>query len=139
MTIDPLDLPLTKRDALQGFSTKKDLKRFATKEDLKKFATKKELHEMENRLEEKIDIKIGERLSTSQDAFRREIHFEFTCMREDLQKQLSEFTKRILTAIDPLLKELETRQQDREIAVEWHRNHEERISKLERQAKTKHN
>lgn len=57
---------------------------------------------------------------------------------EHFDTTFSKFTDRILTTVDPLLKELETRQQEREVAADQHaqmrnklNNHEKRIQKLE--------
>ena len=86
------------------------------KEVLKDYPTKDEL---------------SERLEKSFAAFRVEMHYEMTNMEERLNEKISSFSNRILTAIDPLLRELETRQQDREIAAAQMRNFEERLTKLE--------
>ncbi len=75
------------------------------------------LKESEERLEEKLDKKFAERLEASQKAFRMEMRYEYSVMKEDISRDMSKFTNLILTAIDPLLKELETRQQDREIGT----------------------
>lgn len=47
---------------------------------------------------------------------RREITFSAEVITEKLELRLTKHTSLILTTIDPLLKELETRRQDREIA-----------------------
>ncbi len=177
MTIDPLDMPLTKRDALYGFATKKDLDRFATKEDLnkfatkddlkkfatkedlkefatkedlkkfatkedlksfatkedlKRFATKEELHETEKRLEENLDKKIGERIAASQEVFRKEIDYRFAVMMEHMDDRFRTFESRIITLIDPILREIETRQEDRLLTTTQLADHENRITKLEK-------
>lgn len=71
-------------------------------------------------------------------AIRSEIRFGFEQMYEKLEDRLTKHTSLILTTVDPLLKELETRQQDREIAANQSikvsqklDNHEKRTTKLE--------
>ena len=102
------------KNALKDYPTKKDLKN-----ELKKFATKDDL-------------------TNSQNAFRQEMRYEFSMMKEEVRQEMSQFTNRVLTAIDPLLKELETRQQEREMAAAEMRevkadiNHlQTRVTKLE--------
>ncbi len=69
---------------------------------------------------------------------RQEITFSAEVITEKLEQRLTKHTSLILTTVDPLLKELETRQQDREIASDQSMkvekkldNHEKRIQKLE--------
>lgn len=69
---------------------------------------------------------------------RREITFSAEVVTEKLERRLTKHTNLILTTIYPLLKELETRRQDREIASDQSikvekklDNHEKRIGKLE--------
>lgn len=69
---------------------------------------------------------------------RREITFSAELIEEKLERNLTKHTSLILTTVDPLLKELETRQQDRILGAEQLRratekidNHEKRIKKLE--------
>ena|SRR3989344_4613375 len=70
---------------------------------------------------------------------RREITFSAEMIAEKLDQKLTKQTSLILTTVDPLLKELETRQQDRILATEQSRrvtekidNHEKRIKTLEK-------
>lgn len=84
------------------------------KQELKNYTTKEELQKILNHYPTQKDL--SEKMTTSQHAFRAEIRYEFSLIREDLQTTLSTFASRIFTAIDPLLAELENRQQDREIA-----------------------
>jgi len=72
------------------------------------------------------------------EGIRREITFSAEVLTEKLERKLTQHTSLILTTVDPLLKELETRREDREITAEQYRgvtikidNHEKRISKLE--------
>lgn len=51
---------------------------------------------------------------------RREITFSTEVVMERVETRLTKHTSLILTAIDPLLKELETRREDREIAASQH-------------------
>lgn len=138
------DLPVTKKElkeVLKEYPTKADLKQelsqYATKEDLKnelsKYATKKELKkELKIALENyPTKDELSDRLEKSFAAFRKENDHQFALMREEMHTTISQFTNRILTAIDPLLRELETRQQDRELAAAQMRNFEERLTKLE--------
>ncbi len=69
---------------------------------------------------------------------RQEISFTIDTVTDKFEKKLSKHTSLILTTVDPLLKELETRREDREIAAEHSRriqkqldNHEKRIGKIE--------
>lgn len=47
---------------------------------------------------------------------RREITFAMETVEEKFEQKLTKHTSLILTTVDPLLKELETRREDREIA-----------------------
>lgn len=49
-------------------------------------------------------------------AIRREITFAMETVGEKFDRKLTKHTNLILTTVDPLLKELETRREDREIA-----------------------
>lgn len=69
---------------------------------------------------------------------RQEITFTVDTVTDKFEKKLSKHTSLILTTVDPLLKELETRRQDREIAAgqttrinDKLDNHEKRIKKIE--------
>lgn len=69
---------------------------------------------------------------------RQEITFAMDTVADKFEKKLNKHTSIILTTVDPLLKELETRQQDRELSAEQYlgitrkiENHEERIEKIE--------
>lgn len=70
-------------------------------------------------------------LNASFEAFRQENAYQFQLMREDLHNDLSKFTSVIITAIDPLLKEMETRQQDRELTTAQIEDLKKRVTKLE--------
>lgn len=124
-----------KKQTVQNALTKEDLtnilKDYPTKNDLKK-ELKKELSNYPTKDD------LNQRLTTFQNAFRIEIRHEFSIMREEMSAYMSKFTDLIYTAIDPLLKELETRREDREIGtaqmedVRTHiHDHEKRITKLE--------
>lgn len=69
---------------------------------------------------------------------RREFTFAIEGAMEKFSDKLTKHTSLILTTVDPLLKELETRREDREIAASQHSklknqvdNHEKRIKKIE--------
>lgn len=71
-------------------------------------------------------------------SIRREIIFVMETVEEKFDRKLTKHTNLILTTVDPLLKELETRREDREIASSQSAkikdkvdNHEERIKILE--------
>lgn len=72
--------------------------------------TKKELLEILNNHPTKDEL--SERLDKSFEAFRQENAYQFQMMREELQTTMSTFTNRILTAMDPLMKNLQTREQE---------------------------
>lgn len=81
---------------------------------------------------------LSDRLNASFEAFRQENNHNFQVMMDRFDERFSKFTSLILTAIDPLLKELETRREDREISTAQTRRIEEdvedlkiRVSKLE--------
>ncbi|MBU4017015.1 hypothetical protein KJ980_01080 [Patescibacteria group bacterium] len=98
--------------------------------------TKEELKDILKDYPRKNDL--DQRFIASQNAFRAEIKYEFSMMKEEILAGMSKFTNLILTAIDPLLKEIETRREDREIgtaqmeeAKNRLNNHEKRITKPE--------
>lgn len=68
---------------------------------------------------------------------RREFTFAIEGVVEKFNEKLTKHTSLILTTVDPLLKELETRREDREIATSQYSklknqvdNHEKKIQKL---------
>lgn len=70
---------------------------------------------------------------------RQEISFAMDTVVDKFEKKLNKHSSLILTTVDPLLKELETRREDRAIAANQHSklknqvdNHEKRIKKIER-------
>ena len=97
----------------------KTLKYYPTKEDLKaaEKKLKEELIQAQARSNNKLDKKFVERFTKGQAASRAESDYKFSLMQENLDAKFSKFTNLILTAIDPLLKELKTRQQEREIVA----------------------
>lgn len=112
--------PLSKEDLINI------LKFYPTKDDLanalKNFPTKNDLTEL---------------LNSNQEVLLKEMRNEFQLMREAIKNDMSNFTSKILTAIDPLLQEIKTRQQEREFVasqISEVRNtvndHEKRIKKL---------
>lgn len=107
----------------------KKLGNYPTKADIKKDFIESE---------ERIDKKFTNRQLDNQSAFRNEMRHEFKTSKEDILTAMSKFTSMILTAIDPLVKDMEIRQQDREIASDQMLrvrkeldNHGKRIKKLE--------
>lgn len=108
------------------YATKQDLKTLETaiKKELKNYPTKDDL---------------SDRLTASQNAFRIEIDHKFTVMRRELRDDMSKFTNLILTAIDPLIKDMETRRQESAIAAEQIREIRERLDDHDDQlSKIKH-
>ena len=82
---------------------------------------------------------LDDRLSKFYNAFNAEIDHKFTMMREDLRTEMSKFTNLILTAIDPLLKALETRRENREIGTAQIKRVEDDVEDLKiRIAKLEH-
>ena len=57
------------------------------------------------------------RLDASLKAFRNEINHMFQVQDERWERRFTAFESRLITVIDPLLKELDTRQQERAIAA----------------------
>ncbi|MEK7571331.1 MAG: hypothetical protein AAB553_03575 [Patescibacteria group bacterium] len=147
--------PVTKGElegVLDNYPTKYDLKeafsdyptKLYLKETLSDYPTKLDLKKALNDYPTKKDL--SDRLTASQNALRAEMKYDFSLMKEDIMAEMSKFTNRVLTAIDPLLKELETRQQDRELATaqvkkieERMETHDVRITKLERLTTAKTN
>lgn len=113
--------PLTKddlTDALKNYPTKDDLKK-----ELSNYPTKEDLNQ---------------RLTVSQNAFRTELDYKFQIMRDEIHTEFTQFKDLILNITDPLLKEIETRREDREIGTAQMEeiktrihDHEKRITKLE--------
>lgn len=60
---------------------------------------------------------LSQRLTVSQNAFRTELEFRFQLMRDDMRTEFREFKDLILNITDPLLKEIETRREDRKIGT----------------------
>ena len=80
-------------------------------------------------------LRIQQRLESS---FQAELQIEGRDIVEKIDKKITKFSDLILTTVDPLLKELETRQEEREIGAnndfetkQALKNHETRIKKLE--------
>src|SRR5579862_7813734 len=92
---------------------KKTLKYYPAKEELKNAEKRlrSELSEAARELEIKLEKKFVDRMVAGQSASRAESDYKFSVMQADLEVKFSKFTNRILTAIDPLLKELKTRQE----------------------------
>ena len=107
--------------------------------------TKSDLNKLEKKLKkgfkdefDSYDKKLTKRLLDSQEAFRKELYYKFQIQDDNWDRRFTKFANQILTAIDPLLQELKTRQQEREIAAaqityvrDTVNDHEKRITKLE--------
>lgn len=78
-------------------------------------------------LRKELDITIERLLH----GIRQEITFTIETVVDKFEKKLNKHTSLILTTVDPLLKELETRREDREIAAAQFARTEKRIKKLE--------
>lgn len=71
-------------------------------------------------------------------SLRKIVEAEIRIAKDEIKQQITEFKDLILTTVDPLLQELEMRQEDRAIASQQSEEfqakldeHEERINKLE--------
>ena len=91
--------------------------------------TKEELKEILKDYPTKTEL--SERLNAGFEAFRQENNHNFQMMMDRFDERFSKFTNLILTSIDPLLKDLETRREDREIATAEMREIKQRLAKLE--------
>lgn len=91
--------------------------------------TKEELKAILKDYPTKTDL--SERLNAGFEAFRQENNHNFQMMMDRFDERFSKFTNLILNAIDPLLKDLETRREDREIAAAEMRDIKARLAKLE--------
>ncbi|HSW47575.1 MAG TPA: hypothetical protein VLG67_00695 [Candidatus Saccharimonadales bacterium] len=117
--------------------SKKDLENVLD-EKLKNYATKKDLYNLEKNLEKKLDARFTKRLQESLQAFRNENNHTLQVVKVDILEGMSKFTNMVLTAIDPLIKYVDERREEKEIeAHQLHEtrtqldNHEKRIKKLE--------
>lgn len=107
--------PVTKKElkeVLNDYPTKNDLK-----EILKEYPTK---------------VELGERIDKSFDAFRQETNYNFQVMLEKFDEKFTTFTSTILTAIDPLIKDMEIRQQERELAAAHLKHAQDDITDLQK-------
>jgi hypothetical protein len=91
--------------------------------------TKIELTEILKDYPTKTDL--DERFVKFQNAFHTKIDHKFIMMMGKFDEKFSKFANLMLTAIDPLIKDLETRREDREIATAQMREVKERLTKLE--------
>ncbi len=66
--------------------------------------TKEELIDVLKNYPTKDDL--TERLTSSQEAFRKELDYKFQIQDENWKRRFSKFANQILTAIDPLLGEI---------------------------------
>lgn len=107
---------------------------------LTKSVLKQELGLLEKRMDKKFITKdyLSNTIDMLLQGIRREFTFAIEGVVEKFNEKLTKHTSLILTTVDPLLKELETRREDREIAVSQHsklknqvNNHEKRIQKIE--------
>jgi len=136
------DIPVTKADIDRlEKATKTDIGRLQADID----GMDKKFEELEKRMDKKFeeqdkkfDEKLDRRFTAFENAFRAEMDHKFEMFKEEIHEMMSGFTNRILTAIDPLLQELETRQQDRTLTTaqmselrDITNDHETRIRKLE--------
>jgi len=107
---------------------------------LTKSVFKQELGALEKRMDKRFITKdyLNNTIDMLLQGIRREFTFTIEGVVEKFNEKLNKHTSLILTTVDPLLKELETRRQDREIAADQSirvkqrlDNHEKRISKIE--------
>ncbi len=132
MTTDEVNKMLSKYTTKEEFE--KEINNYPTKKELKKalanYTTNGKLRKFEEHL--------GQKLNDSEKMFFALISLKFEEMNDHFANLLTKNNSRILTLVDPLLKELETRQQDRAIAAEQSirvqaslDNHEHRLRIIE--------
>lgn len=92
--------------------------------------SKKELQEVLTDYPTKEEL--SQRLDKSFEAFRQENAHQFQLMKEELQASMSVFTNRILTAIDPLMKDLQTREQERAILAAQMKHTQDDVTDLQK-------
>jgi hypothetical protein len=83
-------------------------------------ATKQDLKRLQENIDTKFteqDDKFTKKLDASLKAFRNEINHMFQVQDERWERRFTAFESRLITVINPLLKELDTRQQERAIAA----------------------
>ena len=107
---------------------------------LTKDVFKQELGAFEKRIEKRSVTKdyLSNIIDMLLKGIRREFIFAIEGVVEKFEQKLTKHTSLILTTVDPLLKELETRREDREIATSQHSklksqvdNYGKRIKKIE--------
>ncbi len=107
---------------------------------LTKSVFKQELGAFEKRMDKRFITKdyLNSTIDMLLQGIRREFTFAIEGVVEKFNEKLNKHTSLILTTVDPLLKELETRREDQAIATSQHSklrnqfdNHEKRIVKLE--------
>jgi hypothetical protein len=102
---------------LKDYPTKKDLDNHPTKQDLTKafenYPTKADLKKALKDYPTKQDL--DERLTASQEAFRREMDYKFETFKQEIFAKMSELYDKIFTLVDPVVKEIERRHQERTI------------------------
>lgn len=120
-------------DILREYPTKSDLEKA-----LEPYATKKDLQNLEKKIEKNMDVRLGD----TETLFDIKLKLQKDEVLQALDEKFTKFTDRLITTFDPLLKELETRQEDRAIAVQQNseakatiQNHEKRITKLEKSSR----
>lgn len=108
---------------------------------LTKNVFKQELGALEKRIGERFITKdyLNNAIDMLLRGIRREFTFSIEGVVEKFEQKLTKHTSLVLTTVDPLLKELETRREDRAIAASQHsklrdqvHSHEKRIKKIER-------
>ncbi|HZE87582.1 MAG TPA: hypothetical protein VE090_05270, partial [Methylomirabilota bacterium] len=75
---------------------------------------------MKQKIENKTPLtkdELSERLNASFEAFRQKNNHNFQMMMDKFDERFIKFSNLILTAIDPLIKDVETRREDGEIAT----------------------
>jgi hypothetical protein len=111
------DTPVTKKEVteiLQDYPAKTDLK--------------EELKHSEDRSEKKFK----KLLQKSIEAFRREMDHKLEIIDERWERRFTTFESRLVTLIDPLLQEIKTRQQEREVVAGQISRVEEDIDNLKK-------
>jgi len=101
-------------------------------------ATKNDTENRLDRIEHRLNL-IDKNIDVSEKLIRMDIRLNIKDATEQIEKTITKFKDLILTTVDPLLKELEERREDRDLAVhqtasfqEKVEDHEKRIKHLEK-------
>lgn len=131
---------VTNKDFITNESLLKTLEYYPTKKELEAAKEKLRSEIMQAQVESnnKLDQKFIDRYVRSQAASRAESDYKFSLMREDMHRDMSKFTNMVLNALDPLIQDMQIRQEEREITAHQYsevkndvENLKKRVAKLE--------